>query len=85
MKSCSNCGLSEMREKAKQMSGGRNFPGREKNKYKGSQASVFRELELVQSKEANMNAMQGAGKQRWSDFFLCSYLTHQINHSESSL
>lgn len=58
MKSCSNGGLNEMREKARQMYGGRNFPGREKNKYKGSQVRVFGELELVGSKEANINAMQ---------------------------
>lgn len=66
MQLCSNGGLNEMREKAKQMFGGRNFPGRGINKYKGCQARVFGELELVGSKEANMNAMQGAGKQRGS-------------------
>lgn len=41
MKLCSNRGLHEMRDKAKQMSEGKNFLGREKNKYKGSQAKLM--------------------------------------------
>lgn len=85
MKLCSNGGLNKMREKAKQMSVGEKFLGREKNKYKGSQARVFDELELVASTEANMNAMRGAGKQNLLDFFLFSNLTCQNNDSKSSL
>lgn len=77
-----------MREKAKQMSEGKNFLGREKNKYKGSQARVFGELESVGSREANMNDAWSRKTERifLTSFFLYLNLTCQNNnHSKSSL